>query len=62
MQIPSDAFLPPVRALLDELLRRGHAIGKKRNDEDSFGNGLVVLKRNGTLVGWFAIEGSGLSR
>ncbi|MGH7643938.1 MAG: hypothetical protein ACRENX_13190 [Candidatus Dormibacteria bacterium] len=50
MQIPADAFLPPVRALLDELLRRGYAIGEERYDESSFGNALVILKRNDTVV------------
>jgi hypothetical protein len=50
VHIPADAFLPPVRALLDELLGRGYATGEERYDEDSFGNALVVLERDGTLV------------
>lgn len=50
MEIPADVISPAARALLDELGRRGYAIGEERYDEDSFGNGLIVLERNDTLV------------
>jgi hypothetical protein len=50
VEVPTDAFLPRVRGLLDELLRRGYAVVEERYDEDSFGNAVVVLERNGTRV------------
>jgi hypothetical protein len=50
VEIPADAISPAAHALLDELLRRGFAVVEERYDEDSFGDALVVLERNGTLV------------
>lgn len=50
MEIPADAIPSTVQGLLDELLRRGYEIGEDRYDEDVFGNALVVLGRNDTLV------------
>jgi hypothetical protein len=51
VEIPADAISREVRALLDELIRRGYVVGEERDDEDSFGNALVVLERSGTAVG-----------
>jgi hypothetical protein len=50
MEIPADAIPSTVQGLLDELLRRGYEIGEDWYDEDVFGNALVVLGRNDTLV------------
>jgi hypothetical protein len=50
VEIPADAIPSAVQGLLDDLLRRGYEIGEDRYDEDVFGNALVVLERNDTLV------------
>jgi hypothetical protein len=50
VQIPADVIPPSTRALLDELLRRGYVIREERYDPDSFGNALVDVERNNTLI------------
>jgi hypothetical protein len=50
VQIPADAIPQAAQAVLDELIRRGYSITDGRYDENSFGDALVVLERNGTLV------------
>jgi hypothetical protein len=50
VQIPADVIPPSTRALLDELLRRGYAIREERYDEKYFGNVLIDLERNKTLI------------
>jgi hypothetical protein len=50
MPLPSEIVVPEVEALLVALTNRGYRITEERYEPDAFGNALVTLGRDATLI------------
>lgn len=50
MKIPADVIPPEVRNLLNEIADRGYMPREELYDSESFGNALIILESEDTLI------------